>query len=349
MNPLERVVYRSLFRVAKKFDRNPRAKTLVHRSLPDDTTTPSSLYYTNVLNSLLGKRILYLPPHSISFADILRKEARNEVPEDTKVKVETGLAFMRKLSSVWKQYKESVDSINSNSFTEIKKADDISGQMKGFISFSETNDIQPGHVLIAHPLLAGPLHRSVILVLENTEKGTYGLVINRPTSHTLHPAVTNLPAEMSVHFGSANVAFGGMVRRLQYLHTLPTCGGYEIPFCASPLFAGGMIKKVLNVVRNNPHMLSEFQFFVGCCCWRPGQLNDEIESGYWISVQTEPDKLVALLKSHSSAEGTSKSNDGLEEERMVDVYEYAIESLGKKYEIFTSIPHWIDCTKIEAL
>jgi hypothetical protein len=36
-------------------------------------------------------------------------------------------------------------------------------------------------------------------------------------------------------------------------------------------------------------------------------------------------------------------------ERSVDVYQYAIESLGEKYRNFTLIPHTVDHTKIEAL
>lgn len=350
-SPVERVVYRALYRLARKFDQNPNSKCLLHRSALAEDSSPIAGYYTSVVENLLGRKVLTLPSQSPSFVEVLRKEARRETTESVQIKTEAGLSLMRKMTSVWKSYKDLVESVDKRDITGTIKRDDIGGPTKGFIPFKERNDVLPGHVLIAHPLLAGALHRSVILVLENSEKGSYGLVINRPTSHTLHPAVVNLPLEMKVSFGSANVAFGGMVRRLQYLHTLPGCGGFEIPFCSQPLYAGGLIKKVLSKVDAQPSLLSEFQFFVGCCCWRPGQLREEIDSGCWVVAETEPDKLVALLQTNTPSDDKNYKRyaNGLEVERSVDVYQYAIDSLGDKYRNFTLIPHTVDHTKIEAL
>jgi putative AlgH/UPF0301 family transcriptional regulator len=300
--------------------------------------------YNGILNSFLGKKNLYLPgKDSLSFVHILRNEARKGDAE-SKLKIETGLSFMHKLTSVWKQFIEAVDPKDNVSKDKSWENHDSAGRD---IFFLERKEIEAGNVLIAHPLLSGPLHRSIILVLEHSDKGSYGLVVNRPTSHSLHSAVTNLPKEIVAQFGAANVAFGGMVRRLQYLHTIPNCGGYEIPFCASPLYAGGMIKKVLSSVKVNPETLSQFQFFVGCCCWRPGQLSQEIESGYWIAAETQSDKLISLLKDNSSTIDTKQ--EMTPSMQISDVYQFAIESLGDKYRMFARIPHWIDSTKYEGL
>jgi putative AlgH/UPF0301 family transcriptional regulator len=340
-SPVERAVYRALYRLARKFDRQLEARSFIHRSSSENTDGAHSLLYNNILNSILGKKNLYLPvEENLTFAHTLRRESRNNEYE-AKVKVEAGLKLMHKLTSVWRQF--------------INAAQDIVAKGRNFechdstgrdILFLERKEVVAGNVLIAHPLLAGPLHRSIILVLENSDKGTYGLVVNRPTSHTLHSAVTNLPNEMIAQFGSANVAFGGMVRRLQYLHTIPNCGGFEIPHCSTPLYAGGMIKKVLSSVKANPSTMPMFQFFVGCCCWRPGQLEQEIESGYWITSETEPDKLISFLKDNSSSVDTKEVAKST---NPVDVYQFAMESLGEKYRLFTNIPHWIDSTKYEGL
>jgi putative transcriptional regulator len=367
---LERIMYRALYRVARKFDRNPQAKSLIHRS-KNGTESPgiSFIYYEEIMNKLLGRRNLFLPPHLMSFRQLLNEETRKTGGVDNSTKTDAAIALIRRLSSVWRSYESIFDQQSSNLVSSSsKKKSNLPS--KDFVRFQEKNDIHPGYILVAHPLVAGPLHRSVILILDHSEKGTYGVVINRPTSHTLDESVKNLPQEMISKFGHANVAFGGMVRRMQFFHTFPTLGGNPIPFCQSKLFAGGHVTKALQLLKTNPDHLSEFQFFVGCCCWKPQQLIEEIDAGYWIVAESEPDKLMALLKSNTpittnnatnstvtttsidenkNSTGTVKKyRNGLEVERNVDVYQYAVESLGKKYEVFTRIPHWVDSTVVES-
>lgn len=341
---LERVVYRALFRLAKKFDGNPSSKSFIHRSLPSiKENSSATIYYESIVKSVLKNKVLYMPQDD-SLIQMLRREARSSDPaRDSKTRVETGLSVMRKFSSIWKSYQDAKDAENSDLD---KRGNRTASLSKGFIPFIEQESVLQGHVLIAHPLLSGPLHRSIILILENTEKGTYGLVVNRPTVNTLHPVVDNLPDEFVSTFGHMNVAFGGMVRRLQCLHTIPGCGGFEVPFCSTPIIAGCRILKLLAATAKNPELTSEIQFFVGCCCWRPGQLEEEIDAGYWIRAQTEPDKIVALLKTNTP---NSPDTNVVEGERALDVYEYAMEALGEKYRIFAQLPHWIDSSKVESL
>jgi putative AlgH/UPF0301 family transcriptional regulator len=71
----------------------------------------------------------------------------------------------------------------------------------------------------------------VILLLEHNEQGSYGVVINRMTDHTLETAVKNLPAGLIKSFQKNDVFFGGMVRRVLYLHDQSNCDGNLIPFC----------------------------------------------------------------------------------------------------------------------
>jgi putative AlgH/UPF0301 family transcriptional regulator len=98
-------------------------------------------------------------------------------------------------------------------------------------------------VLLSHPLVQGPLRNSCVLILENGDKGTYGVVLNHRTDYKLGGAVKALPGAVNKAFSEYNCSFGGMVRRLQYLHTVPDCGGKSVPGCAAPLFAGMGLKK----------------------------------------------------------------------------------------------------------
>ena len=61
--------------------------------------------------------------------------------------------------------------------------------------------IEPGTILISHPLVYGVLHRSVILVVESNDKGSYGLIINKFTDNTVNDSVRNLPDK--VHRGQS--------------------------------------------------------------------------------------------------------------------------------------------------
>ncbi len=214
-----------------------------------------------------------------------------------------------------------------------------------------TSTIEPGTILISHPLVYGVLHRSVILVVESNDKGSYGLVINKFTDNTVNDSVRNLPDKvhrgqsfcllthslthplMLTHlypltyslicflvFGNHKVFYGGIVRRLQYLHTFPNCGGIPIPNCSqNSLFVGGQINKVLNALNEetpttiptthnsndeiptttsvpndvNPHHTTpsnHIKIFVGCCTWDVGKLDREYQAGYWIPVTSHLDE-----------------------------------------------------------
>lgn len=175
---------------------------------------------------------------------------------------------------------------------------DLSGALKRKVAVEMTNELGKGVILVSHPLLNGPLYRSVILMLEHGENGSYGVVINKPTSHTVKGAVVNLPTELLKRFGDAPVLFGGPVRRMQYLHSMPSCGGSTVPYCSRPMFAGGSITKALSLVRRNKQLGSNFKFFVGCCTWEANQLQDEIDRGVWLTLKAPSDELVSLVMSH---------------------------------------------------
>ena len=53
--------------------------------------------------------------------------------------------------------------------------------------------IEPGTILISHPLVCGEMHRSVILIVESNDAASYGLRINKLTDATVNGNVLNLP------------------------------------------------------------------------------------------------------------------------------------------------------------
>jgi putative AlgH/UPF0301 family transcriptional regulator len=334
-----------------------------------DHPSAASFYYNGILDTMLLSSNFYRPHVAeFSLTEFLRKEFRSR---DTVVgsvalpdRLDVSLLYMKKLSTTWKSFSGSSKESHKNrrsimdtkadaEKTETKTVasrqitktntntqkdnttSDAAQRYLGRIKASITLNLTPGTLLIAHPLVSGPLHRSVVLLLEHSvDNGSYGIVINRRTDHTISSAVKNLPHELVQVFGGNRVHFGGMVRRLQYIHDVPDCGGIPIPMCEKrSLFAGGQIGKVVSFVQgdgsdNRNHQSGQtimgasvgedgvgekagtsnvneraksVQFFVGCCAWDARALEEELSSGYWIPVIAKPDMLLEYAAAFDAA------------------------------------------------
>jgi putative AlgH/UPF0301 family transcriptional regulator len=169
--------------------------------------------------------------------------------------------------------------------------------------------LQPGTFLIAHPNLTGYFRRTIICILDHSHAarpgqstGTYGLIINRPCSTegnviTLSDALDPLPDDIEDAFGDQNVRDGGPVHAvLQMLHR-PSESERELdikgnflnvhPFAPAnveniPIKYQGDITTASNAVMSGHAMASDFSFIVGASCWALGQLESEVQRGYWI-------------------------------------------------------------------
>jgi putative AlgH/UPF0301 family transcriptional regulator len=152
-------------------------------------------------------------------------------------------------------------------------------------------------MLCAHPMVPGYMQRAIVLILEHSSKGSYGLIINKTTDHTVETSTLNLPTELMKVFSQNTVSFGGNIPRTQILHPFPHCGGKMIPGCSSlsPLydFAHGSIEKAIEIGSEGPETAKRFQFVVGCCVWKAGMLEQEIKDGTWIVVGGEVDQILA--------------------------------------------------------
>jgi len=82
-----------------------------------------------------------------------------------------------------------------------------------------------------------------------------------------------------------------MIRRLQFIHDIPDCGGIPIPTTTTnKYYAGGQISTAINKASPSSSSSSssskhEFRFYVGCCLWEEAGLQTEIDKGYWFPVK----------------------------------------------------------------
>lgn len=136
--------------------------------------------------------------------------------------------------------------------------------------------LRPGILLIAPPLLEDPnFWRSVVLLCAHGEEGSFGLILNRPTTLMLHEVL-----DISVSYP---LFMGGPVQpeTLHVLHRL----GDAIPEAhpvGDGIYWGGDEETLLDQLRINPPKPEDMRFFLGYSGWAPGQLEEECETGGWI-------------------------------------------------------------------
>jgi putative transcriptional regulator len=136
-----------------------------------------------------------------------------------------------------------------------------------------------GQLLIAGPGLLDPnFWRTVVLIIEHTDEGALGLVLNRPSETTVGEAVAELEDLLDL---DDPLFIGGPVQP----SALIVLGEFEDAGDAA-LIAFDDIGVLANGSQDDPPPgLRRGRAFVGHAGWGPGQLDSELERGDWI---TEP-------------------------------------------------------------
>jgi putative transcriptional regulator len=126
--------------------------------------------------------------------------------------------------------------------------------------YARSVDSARGQLLIAGPGLLDPnFWRTVVLIVEHTDEGALGLVLNRPSETTVGEAVSELERLLDL---DDPLYVGGPVQP----SALIVLAEFDQPIEAALI--------ALSVRRGRA--------FVGHAGWGPGQLDDEVERGDWI-------------------------------------------------------------------
>jgi putative transcriptional regulator len=163
-----------------------------------------------------------------------------------------------------------------------------------------------GHLLIAAPSLFDYFRRTVVLVLEHTEEGALGVVLNRPSETSVADAVPPL-AELAEP--DQPVRIGGPVGD----GAVVALGDFEdLEEAASPVVG------TVGVVdpENAAPTLRRLRVFAGYAGWSGGQLDAEVEEGAWIVEPADPD-------------------DPFCEE---DIWSVALARKGREYSVLATMP-----------
>jgi putative transcriptional regulator len=148
-----------------------------------------------------------------------------------------------------------------------------------------------GRLLAATPLLGDPnFRRTVVLIVEDDpEEGTLGVVLNRPTEV---PVGQVLEPWTELVTGPSVVFRGGPVSPNSAL-ALAMARGEEEPVGWRSLDGSPLMSKIgLVDLDAPPELLAEgitsFRVFAGYAGWGAGQLRAEIDEGAWYVLSGEP-------------------------------------------------------------
>lgn len=146
----------------------------------------------------------------------------------------------------------------------------------------KTNDIKPeqGTLLISEPFLNDYYFgRSVVLLAEHNDEGSFGLILNKPVDIKLNEVIKGFPSETKLFIG-------GPVKtdNLFVLHTL----GNKIKNSMKILegiYWGGDINTIKKMLIEKKIKDDQIRFFMGYSGWSENQLETELEQHAWVLAQ----------------------------------------------------------------
>lgn len=180
----------------------------------------------------------------------------------------------------------------------------------------QSNNVLPsrGKILISEPFLRGAsFGRAVILLVDHTEEGSMGLIVNKQL-----PLFVNDIIKEFNYIDEIPLYKGGPVATdtLFYLHTLADIPGALT--VSAGLYLNGDFNAIKKYVLQGNKIDDHIRFFLGYSGWDGEQLRNEILENTWLVSQEE--------------------NEYLMNAKTKDMWKQALEKLGSKYETWSRFP-----------
>lgn len=145
-------------------------------------------------------------------------------------------------------------------------------------------EISAGKILIADPFLKDPnFMRSVVIVCEHQDSGSFGFVLNKMYEQVLGDLIADLEGS------TFPVYYGGPVQldTIHFLHQCPNLisRGFEI---SEGIYWGGDFEEVAELIKSGTLTETDIRFFIGYSGWGEGQLEEEMKQKSWITSKATP-------------------------------------------------------------
>jgi putative transcriptional regulator len=182
--------------------------------------------------------------------------------------------------------------------------------------FKYNNKIQPekGRMLVSEPYLPDPnFERTIILMCEHNEEGSFGFVLNKPSLAKIGDLVED------VHDFNVPVFVGGPVQQ-DTLHYLHRCEDLEdaIPI-SDDVYWGGNFESLVLRIDTKQVEPADIKFFLGYSGWSAGQLEEELQADSWIV----SDKITSGLIFETNPEV---------------MWQQALKSMGGRFSVYSNYP-----------
>jgi len=137
-----------------------------------------------------------------------------------------------------------------------------------------------GILLIAEPFLKDPnFLRTVVLLCEHQQQGSFGFVLNKQIEQTLDELVTDMEDfRLPVYYGGPV-----QMNTIHFLHQYPDLIPESVKVTGD-IYWGGNFETVRALIKNKSLDLKKIKFFIGYSGWGDGQLSAELEEKSWLTV-----------------------------------------------------------------
>ena len=180
-------------------------------------------------------------------------------------------------------------------------------------NLNKNNKAQKGDLLLAEPLIVDSnFSRSVILVCEHEEQiGSFGLILNKPSSITIENATDNLYIDDSLYIG-------GPVEQntLHFIHTLDELEGSIA--LKNGTYWGGSYEQIKNLNIQGQIKPNNCRFFMGYTGWKKQQLSEELNENSWIIAKIDLSSLFYI--------------------KPENLWKEVMANLGSRYKMLTNYP-----------
>lgn len=156
----------------------------------------------------------------------------------------------------------------------------------------KSNNLKPakGRILLSEPFM-GDFYfgRSVILLAEHNEEGSFGVILNKPVTATFNEVLSGFPKF------DATLYLGGPVETnsLFYIHNKGDLleGSTEI---AKGIYWGGDLDALRELVLIKKIEPKDIRFYVGYSGWASDQLNTELKRNSWVITTATKNQIFSI-------------------------------------------------------
>jgi putative transcriptional regulator len=182
--------------------------------------------------------------------------------------------------------------------------------------FKYRNKLKPekGRLLISEPYLPDPnFERTVVLLCEHNEEGSFGFVVNKPSIIKINEVMED------VRSIEETVYIGGPVQQdtLHFLHRNTNVN--NAVRIRDEIYWGGEFENLLAQLDTAAIKSGDVRFYLGYSGWGKGQLESELQEDSWIVCDFVTDELL------------------FDTEPTV-IWKKALENMGGRFSVYSNYP-----------